>query len=799
MKKVIFLLCLIPFMSFAQNIKVSGIIKDSDKLPIAFADVKLLNSLDSLVYRNTTADNMGLFKFENVAKGEYILKISASGYTAYYTDFTLNKDKEFAGIAMIKKAEALDDVVITNKKPVIKRKIDRIEFNVENSVLSNTNAWEILKSTPGVTASNNGTIAVRGSSGILVTINDKKVYLSGEELKQLLENTNGDTVKSVEVITNPPAKYDAQGSTVLNIKIKQNNQNGYKGTLSTAYVQTAYPKGVMSTSQYYKTKKLALSGNYSFGTGIYYREGADIVYYKDNQDQVTSIWESILNRKNKSLSQNTYRLTAEYEIDSLNTLTLGTNGFISLNNHGEYNVPTYIYDANRQIDSLYTTQNKRKNPTRTNAYNASFEHKFSEKQSIVISSDYTKYFKNENQDIYSVFSLPQSGPYRDTRFVSDNTQKIGLFSIQADYNNEIGEAKIEAGIKFGNVNANSNLDYRDDIAGELQLNPNRSSQFLYDENIYAGYLSLSKEIGKWSLKAGLRSEYTELEGNLLTSNEVNTQHYFKLFPTLYALYKLTEAHEIGISYGKRINRPQYSALNPFRSYYNSYSYYTGDPKLQPEIVHNISLQYTLKSKYNFDLYYRNSIDPSMEISFQDYETNTVIYRHTNIERKIGYGLDFSANQEIFPWWQFIFSNGISYSKDTFQGGDGNLYHNNIWSYNNNINNRFTLNKKKELSMELNWSYDSPSVQGTFTVTGSSSLSIGIYKKVFNNNGQVAILFSDIYKGQKVRVTTNYANQYNYFDDYGDTQSVRISFKYNLGNQKLKNKNNKEKTEEQQRL
>lgn len=795
MKQTLFLFLLFPLIGIGQQ-KISGTILDAKKNPVEFSTITLLKPQDSVLYKNTQSDEKGFFKIMEIVKGKYLLKITALGYSEKYLNIDLQTDTELSPIVLEQAAEMLDGVEVTASKPLIKRKIDRLEFTVENSSLSTNNAWEILGKTPSVTTMGSGVLSVRGSTSILVTINDKKVYLTGEELKQFLENTNGEDVKSIEVITNPPAKYEAQGATVLNIKLKKNVRLGYKGTVSGSYVQSIYAKGVVSTSQIYKGEKLSVAGRYSLGSGTYVREGKDFVHYLDDSGETNSVWESILRRKNKSTPQNSYRLDLGYEIDSLNTVSFGVTGSLSPNFHGFYNVPTYIYNNNRQLDSLYITQNNRKNDSRNGAYNFSYDYKFSEKQKLSFSSDYTRYYNNENQDIFSSFSLPNSNPYRETRFLSDNTQRIELFSAQSDYSNE--ESGLEMGVKFGKVKADNQLIFKDEINGELIENVQRTNQFLYDESIFAGYVSYSKEIKKWTLKAGLRGEHTQLEGNSVSIGEINKQNYFKLFPTFYALYKANDNHQIGFSYGKRISRPQYSWLNPFRSYYNSYSYFIGDPKLQPTIIHNLNLTYTLKDKYNFDLYYRQEKNPSMEISYQDYETTTVVYHLTNIEKNTAFGLDFNTNLVLFNWWESGIETGINYTQDTFQGIDEKIYQNNCWQFNGSINNRFNLNKKKDFTAEANFSYNSPSVQGTFSISHSSRLDFAFRKKAFHDKWEFFVLLSDVYRGEKQTVTTNYANQYNYFTDYSDTQNFRIGFKYNIGNQKLKEKN-REQTEEQKRL
>ncbi|MFG4005132.1 outer membrane beta-barrel family protein [Flavobacterium aquidurense] len=798
MKKLIMLLLWGSFAGYSQEISLSGKVVDGSNQAVPFADALLLQAKDSVGYKTAQTNESGGFYFTGIAKGDYLIKIKTIGFEEYYQKITLQKDTILDVLSIKEISNNLDNVTVTSKRPIVKRQVDRLEFGVENSSLASNNAWEILGKTPGVITSSGGAISIRGSQSILVTINDKKVYLSGEELKQFLESTNGEEVKSIEVITNPPAKYEAQGSAVLNIKLKKNVAQGYKGSLNTAYIQSMYPKGIASVNQFYKDKKLSLEGRYGFGSGVYVNEGIDVVQYLKEDRSVDSRWESIMTRKSKSLAQHSYRLQASYEIDSLNTIAIGATGFIGKKQVGDFTVPTFIYGGNGVLDSLYVTRNNRRNPLTNNACNMSFEHLFSEKEKVSVVADYTEYWRQERQDIASAFSLPEQDPYRSGRFISDNVQNIQLFSAQADYSNE-NHGTLEAGLKFGNVKAESNLDYKDEIDGSFVNNPNRTSLFLYDESILAGYGSYNKEFGKWSFKTGLRGEYTALKGNSVTTAEVDEQHYFKLFPTFYGLYKAAEGHEIGLSYGKRITRPQYSKLNPFRSYYNSYSYFMGDPKLLPTISHNLNLLYTLKNKYNFDLFYRLEKNPSMEISYQEYDTKMLVYHFTNIKKDFAFGLEFNTNLTLYDFWESGIQAGLSYVEDRFQGRDGNLYKNGKPTYNTSISNRFVLNKKKDLNAELNFQYNSSSVQGTFVFSQTSNLSAAIRKKIWAGSGEVYAIISDIYRGEKEKVVTNYADQYNYFKSYGDSQSIRLGFRYNFGNQNLVSKKKESETEEQKRL
>lgn len=247
MKQYLFLIVLLPLIGTGQH-KISGTILDSKNNPVGFCSVVLLKQKDSIFYKGTQTDEKGFFEIADIEKEKYILKICSYGHSEKYLNIDVKSDLRLSSILLEQNAEILNDVTITASKPILKRKIDRIEFTVENSSLSTNNAWEILGKTPGVNTMSSGNLTVRGSNSILVTINDKKVYLTGDELKQFLENTNGEDVKSIEVITNPPAKYEAQGAIVLNIKLKKNAKLGYKGTVSGSYIQSIYAKGNISTS-----------------------------------------------------------------------------------------------------------------------------------------------------------------------------------------------------------------------------------------------------------------------------------------------------------------------------------------------------------------------------------------------------------------------------------------------------------------------------------------------------------------------------------------------------------------------
>lgn len=785
------LFLLLPVLVFSQKNKIDGLIINSQNEKLPAVKVEIFSTGNILLKTLTTNEN-GIFTIEGLADSTVKLVIKDLEFAPLEKTLNLNEDHSNLKIILKKEVQDIQEIVMTKQKPLVKRKIDRLEFNVENSNISSLNAWEILKKTPGVTASND-VLAIKGSQSILVTINDKRVMLTGDELKNLLENTQGEDLKTVEVITNPPAKYEASGSAVLNIVMKKNTIEGYRGVLSSKYVQTQYAKGVGGISQYYKKNKLSLMGSYNLGTGIYYREGTDYVNYTEDQTR----WISTMNRKDQSKSQNTVSFNAEYEIDSLNSVSLNYSGFFNPKSFGTYHVPTLIYNNQNVVESSYTTINDHQSRIINNSLSFQADRKFNDKNKIT----WTNYFAGNNaqkyQNVLTYLNFANEEP-TENNFVTDNSSDVQLYSTQADYQWKNEKWELESGGKYSFVKTNSQLDFSDNENGELEYRADKSNVFDYKEHNFALYSSLAYNPGKWNFKAGLRAEKIDLEGVVSEPFEVNKNNYWKLFPTLYAQYITKSNHQFGLSYGKRISRPSYWWLNPAKSYYNLFSYFKGDPKLKATIIHNLNLTYTYKD-WNVDLYYRKEIFPSMEISYQEPSNNNLIYYFTNIEKGQAYGLSLYKNFQIKPWWSLSLSENLEHNENYFVGIDQILYRNKVWNLVYDVSTSFTLDKNSEWKLELGHRYNSPSIQGTFTISSSSSAYFVMNRKFFDKKLEASLIFNDIFRTSGEKVSTRYANQDNYFLDYRDTQSISISLKLNFGNQSVKNAKSIKKADEQGRM
>lgn len=774
---------MMPTFIWSQNIK--GHIENDSQKPISEAKIEI-NNHQSLFY----SDQDGNFTLEDISQFPVAIVIKKQDYQDYEI---IIEDNQSLNIILKKDTvKSIETFTLQGKKPLLKRKIDRLEFTVDKTPLQNLNAWDILKNTPNILVKNEE-LSVRGNSQIIVTINDKKTLMTQEQLKQLLENTDGNNVSSVEVITNPPAKYEAQGSAIINIKMKQNVLSGYKGRISTRYTQSTYAKGLFGTSQSYNTDKWQLTGNYNFVTGDYVRKNFDVVVF----DKDKTRWESDMVRKTHAHEQHVYNFAGQYALDSLSTIQFGFDGYNAPNNNGHYNVPTDIYNTeNNQLQSYYLTSNKKKQYD--NSFNSYlvYEKKFGNHNLTWTNNSSLKRYK-ENQDVETLLNF-EGQPENKNRFANNSIQDISLLATQLDYRFSNDKLTLESGLKYSFVKNKNDLDFFDGTSGFLVPDLSKSNLFNYKENIFATYISSEYKWKKWEMKAGLRSETTLIKTNSDNPVVENKTTRTGLFPTFYLIYNLKEDQQLGFSYGKRIDRPNYDFLNPSKSYYNLYSYFQGDANLKSTIIHNLSLTYTVKD-WNFETYYSYIKDPSMEISIQNPQSFETVYNYTNIDHGQNVGVNFSKSFSIKPFWKLnLFAMG-EYQENYFMGTDQILYKNDVFFYNANISTQITLDKAKTWDLNVSYVYNSKTIQGSFDISSSQNTNVIINKKMFSKKLEAGLVFNDIFRTNKNTISTRYADQNQYFKDYRDTQNVMINLKYNFGNQKVKDAKAGRKTDEQNRL
>ncbi|MGB3152304.1 MAG: outer membrane beta-barrel family protein, partial [Maribacter sp.] len=591
------LLFLIVIFGFSQQVsgqtfEISGQVRDENNEVIPFASVFLLQILDSSLVKGTSANELGSFTIKNINPDVYFLKASYIGRTSNNLAIDISKDTKIGTLIIEQKTEQLNEVVVIANRPQVDRKADRLVFNVENTVLSQSSSWDILQQTPGVITMRDE-LQIRNQAAV-VYINDRKVQLSAEEIRSLLENYQGENIKSVEVIPNPPAKYDAEGGAVLNIITSKNISLGYKGNVNGNYTQAIFPKYSFGTSHFYKTEKLNLNASYSYTPRKDFRDSQNETNFINGSD-VFSRWDTDFDKTNRFRTHNA-GLVLDYEFNDRNELNLTTNAQLSPVRTYDNFQNTEISGASGVLDSTFTTSSFLDESKNNISGDLTFKHRFKENGALSFNAHYTHFDLTRTQEASSNYFRPNRTFIRDFNFFTEANQDIEIITAQMDYANFLGTVSIETGLKGSFIGSESMLDYFDANNG-IFLDPNLSDNYLYDENVYAAYLSLSKDWEKWSLKTGLRGEHTQSSGTSVALSTINKLEYFELFPSFYLLHNINKNHSVAFDYSRKLIRPRYEDLNPFRTFINENIFSEGNPNLLPSFSNNFNLNYTLKQEF----------------------------------------------------------------------------------------------------------------------------------------------------------------------------------------------------------
>ncbi|MDT0647268.1 outer membrane beta-barrel family protein [Zunongwangia sp. F260] len=790
-----FLLFIIFNYSYAQN-EVSGKLMATGA-PVAYANVVLLSAQDSVsFYKGAVSDEKGNFIINNVASNDYLMKVTFIGYEEYQKRISVEGNTRLNTIPLEESSSDLDEITITTRKPNIVKQVDRLVFDVENSTLSTGSTWDILRSTPGVIQVQ-GDLLVKNES-VAVYINDREVQLTSDELQTLLESYSAANIKSIEVITNPPAKYEAEGGAILNINTSKALTPGYKGSVEGNYTQAIYPKYQFGTSHYYKTEKLNLFANYSFSPRKEIKQDDSYINFRNNGD-IFSRWNTDFDRVTRSQAHNANAIL-DYYLDDKNTLSFTTNVLISPNIDWENDVYSEFRDAQRSLDSTLVTNSNVETDLKNIAFDLQYTHDFESGAQFSAKGHFTAYDQDRAQSVNSDYFDAAGNFIQNINFDTDAAQEIEIFTAQADFSSALGEASFESGLKLSSINSESAIDYFN--AATLQpLYDNLSDEFIYDEKVYAVYASIQRDWENWSFKGGLRGEYTDLEGNSLSMNQVNTQEYFELFPTAYLQYQVSQNHSFTLDYSRRISRPDYNSLNPFRYFLNENDFNAGNPNLRASISNNFNLNYSLKNQYFFDLYYRDYGRSPEVLSFQDNASQNLRRVSVNLLGSVSYGIDILHGRSITNFWYAQAYTSVFHDENTFVAieSDNQEVTNEVDGFFGQLYNSFTLSKDGTFSGTLTGVYISDFLSGSYQLEPMAMLSVGLRKSLWNNRAVLTLNIEDILNKTNTRLTSRYLNQDNSYLAQEETQYVRIGFKYNFGNFRLSDNERSIEAAERDRL
>ena len=769
---------------------------DSNSNAIELANVLILAEDGSTFLKGTSTDDNGFFKISNLSAATYFIKISFIGFEEFEQKIILSGNLDLKQIQLNVVSETLGEVTIIAKKPTITRKPDRLIFNIENTALTEGSTLGVLKSTPGVIVSEGG-INIK-SAPATVFINNRRVQLTSAELILLLESSSANSIKSVEVITNPPASYDADSGSVINIIMSKNLVTGHRGSIFTNYTQGVFPRYNAGTNQYFKNNKINLNLNYSFNKKKTNRDRDDIVNFLDDSNQTEEIWRSGVNRNTWSETHN-LNLNFDYYIDDKNTLSLSSTGLYTPYFKYKIRNKTDITDENLNFLSSFTSDNL----TRDNKYNIGsdliFRHDFENSASLTFNGHYTIYDYERNQNVLSNFFDANNVFDDSSEFNTIANQDTQIITGKVDFNLPLNEkSNFDAGLKYSNVNTNSDITRADIINGSEVVNTNNTDAFKYEEKVFSAYSNFSKSWDKWDLNLGLRVEQTNIEGESLTLSETNTQEYLNWFPNASISHQVLEEVSVYGSYKRSITRPSYTDLNPFTLFLNENTVVVGNPNLTPTFRDHYKIGVNFLKHFTVEAYYIDYEGSISQLPRQNNQTNIIAYTPTNLDKRTDYGFDFSF--DYYPtnnWNLFVLTSFFNMTEET-NFGEG-FVEKTQWSNFSELTNSLSLLSDNSLNINLSFIYGSKNLQYLSTIEGRLISVLSVSKSIFNKKGILSLAVEDIFNTQDYNLQTQYLNQFSTILYNADNRFIKLGFRYNFGNTKLNTNERTTDAKERERL
>jgi len=785
------------FICYAQEFSVSGTVLDANNEAIEFVNVFLVSEDGSTIIKGVTTDEQGYFKLKSLPQNTYILKASFMGYDSFENIISLTGHLELQPILLQESTESLDVVNISIKKPTLKREADRLIFNIQNTALVEGTMLDVLRNTPGVLVVDDA-ITVK-SARPTVFINDKQVQLSAEDLNQLLEGSSANAITSVEVITNPSARYDAESGVVLNIKMSKNLIAGYRGSLSTNYTQGVFPRYDLGSNNFFKNKYISFNLNYNYSKEKINRDGDDLVNYLDNANSLEESWRSKTNRNTKS---ETHSLNAnfDYFIDDSNTLSVSSNTLYLPYFRYQIDNNTVITDENANFLSRYTSNNL----SRDDKYNLGFDLNYNrtlEKGSLLFNAHYTAYNYERDQGVITNFYDGNNMFSTASSFNTNSHQETEIFTTKIDYNVPLSEtSELETGLKFASTQTVSDITQFDVnlTTGNESLNTLNSDAFDYDELIFAAYTNYAFHTEKWSINAGLRVEQTNIEGQSISTNLNNKQEYLKWFPNASLQYTISDKYNIYTNYKRSISRPDYSALNPFRFFLNENYVVSGNPDLVPTFSDHVKIGASLWSMFTVEAYYKNLDGAISEIPRQNNDTNIIEYINVNFDKTTEYGFDFVTYFNVTDSWSLYGVTSFYKVEEETDFGNGPV-NQSQWSNYSLLQNSVTFLKDNSLNATLSLTYSSKNLQGFQTIDTRLFSNLALTKSIFKKKAVVSLSVGDLFNEEDAKIRVRYQNQSSSGYTDHDNRYIKFGFRYKFGNTRLETNQRDIELEELDRL
>lgn len=784
---IVLLLFTLPILAQVTPKTIYGTVKDSQNETVPGATVGLYRQVDSTLVLGEITSGNGKFELKNLTNHTYFLRVSSVGMNDYRSSpLTIDDQHLVISLPIIILSPSktmLQEVTVVAKRPLLEHDIDKTVVNVDAMIGSaGSNTLEVLEKTPGVTVGIDGEISLNGKSGVLVLIDGRQTYLSGPDLAAYLKSLPGGSLDKLELMTNPPAKYDAAGTSIINIRLKRNRVQGIAGDVSASYSQGVTLRSNNVINANYNRKKVNLFGSLGYSRDADY---ADDSYNRTLYNENSTINSSVVLQNNFTYTSPGImtRLGVDYAVSTKTTYGLVVN----FQNRSKQERLDY-FSENRTMNSVLDSLGRGYTDGRFNwrnwGLNGNFQHKFKpEGRELTADVNYINHLTTGSQWLTTMISNADESSTIRRDFRYDIPVAIAIYTAKTDYVHPLkNKAGLEAGFKSSFVTTDNDFLYSF-VSGNTQTpDYGKSNHFVYRETIHAAYINSRKEWNRIGAQLGVRVENTQANGRQLGNVEVKEttfdKNYTSLFPTAFVRYKLDSLGDntLAMSIARRINRPNYQLLNPFLLYRDTYSYSSGNPQLKPQYHFQYELKYQHKNLFGIAFQYNRFTD----VIFQTTEAidNIFITSPNNVAKGFILSLATNVSLALTKWWNLnanvmgarMALRGMAYSEKL----SPSVNHARL-----NLVNQFRFNKG--LNGELTGFYTSRDLAGQRIKDPRFRINLAVQKKVLNDKGSIRLIAEDVFHSWRQNERTVSLRQAEAFHtNVTDTRRIGLAFSYRFG-------------------
>jgi hypothetical protein len=678
----------------------------------------------------------------------------------------------------LSKNKDLEEVKVTSTRPTIEQKADRLVVNVENTAMAAGNtAYAVLGKTPGVLIDAEGNIQLNGRSGVLVMIDGRPTYLSARDLRTLLEGMPAENLKNIEIITNPSAKYEAEGTSgILNINLKKQVKQGMNGSVYMGY-NTNFHNSGWSTGASINYRK----GGWSFFANVDAMRrigGRDATFTRRFiSNGVTTYFDQTAVASHYNEGPPTVRIGSDLELSKRHSI--GFTAYFNQNTlRQEFLTNTAIGTQPGKPTLAIDARNYMMNVWQGITGNVHYLFKIDSAGSTLAADfDYARIRNRGDADFFNFYDSIGKSTYTDFLY-QDSPNGYDIRSGRVDATFALGSGKrLETGVRASDVISDNDARFYFHNTPQLVVDPYRTNHFRYHENIYAAYVNGVLPIGKRvTVQAGLRAEQTVSRGMQLTTGQVTDRRYTDLFPSIFIQHKMSDNYSVNLNYSRRLQRPNYGNLNPFRLYRDPYTWFEGNPYLRPQYANSFSLTQSIKKTYLITLSYLFTKDIMAELPRLVPDSAYTIYYTGNVNSEREMGLVAVIPVKIRRWWDV--QNTLTVLGDRIEFGDksGNGANQNVFVM---FQSNHTLTLPKDLRVELNGRYVGEGLSGLYVMAPYFRLDAAVRKSFPESHLDLSVNVGDVFASHRLRFATNINGNINNFDQYLRFRNLNVSLRYNF--------------------